>query len=105
MTLNFKNRISIVELEPNPGPEPGESEQEFTKAWADIKTMKGTEYNQSVIAGNIGISRFIIRFIPNIKPNMKVRYKGNLYDIESITNDDEGNRTITIIGKAILNNG
>ncbi|TYR78440.1 head-tail adaptor protein [Priestia megaterium] len=102
MGLNFKHRISIVELKANPGPEPGTSEQEFTKAWADIKTMKGREYNESVIAGNLGISRFIIRYIPNIKANMKVKYKGNVYDIESITNDDEQNRTITIIGKAIL---
>lgn len=102
MALLFKNRIEIVELKANEGPWPGdETEQLFTKAWADIKTMKGSEYNFASLSGNVGKSRFIIRYIKGIKPNMKIKYKGVTYDIESITNDDEQNRTITIIGNAI----
>lgn len=99
---HFKNRIEIIERRPNDGPEPGEQETLFTKAWADIKTMRGSEYDSATIAGNIGISRFIIRYMKGIKPTMKIKYKDYLYSIESITNDDEQNQTITIIGKAIL---
>ncbi|TYR78450.1 head-tail adaptor protein [Priestia megaterium] len=102
MNLNFKHRIEIMELKSNTGPEPGESETLFSKAWADIKTMKGSEYDSAVIAGNVGKSRFIIRYMKGIKSNMKIKYEGLTYDIESITNDDENNRTITIIGNALL---
>lgn len=101
--LNFRNRISIVELKPSPGPEPGgEEEVIFTKAWADIKTMKGSEYNIASLSGNVGKSRFIIRYMEGIKPYMKINFKGKQYNIISITNDDELNQTITIIGEAIL---
>lgn len=102
MGLHFKNRIEILEMRSNPGPEPGETEVLFSKAWADIKTMKGSEYNNAVMAGNEGKSRFIIRYIKGIRASMKIKYNGLTYDIESITNDDENNRTITIIGNAIL---
>lgn len=99
---NFKHRIEIVELKPNEGPEPGESEGLFSKVWADIRTMKGYEYDSATMAGNVGKSRFIIRYMKGIKPTMKVKHKELTYEIESMTNDDEDNRTITIIAKAIL---
>src|SRR5699024_7509416 len=101
-SYHFKNRIEIMEMKPNPGPEPGETEVLFSKAWADIRTMKGREYNVAKIAGNEGKSRFIIRYMKGNKASMKIKYKGLLYKIESITNDDENNHTITIIGSAIL---
>ena len=104
MNLHFTKRIEIMELQPNPGPEPGEQETLFTKAWADIKTMKGSEYDSATIAGNVGKSRFIIRYMKGIKPTMKIKYKGLTYGIESITNDDENNRTITIIANTLLPN-
>jgi len=103
-SLLFKHRISLVELKPNDGPEPGEQEILFTKAWAAIKTMKGREYNTAVMAGTEGVSRFIVRYIEGIKASMKIKYKGLTYEIESIENDDENNRTITMIARAILDN-
>ncbi|WP_449354397.1 phage head closure protein [Virgibacillus natechei] len=102
MNLHFKHRIEIVEMRENPGPYPGEQEVLFSKAWADIKTMKGSEYDTAVIAGNVGKSRFIIRYMKGIKASMKIKYNGFTYDIESITNDDENNRTITMIAEAII---
>lgn len=103
--LKFDKRISIVKEKVNDGPLPGTTIQTIANLWADIKTMKGSEYNNFAIGGNIGVSRFIVRYTTIIKPLMKINYKGNLYSIESITNDDENNRTITIIGKAILQGG
>lgn len=104
MALNFKHRIEIIEERPNTGPWPGDYETVvIAKPWAAIKTLKGTEYNTATIAGNVGKTRFIIRYMKGLKPHtMKLRYRGITYDIESLTNDDEENRTITIIGKAIL---
>ena len=102
LAYNLKHRIELLELQPNDGPEAGEQESVFSKAWADIKTMKGYEYDSASLAGNIGKSRFIIRYMKGIKASMKIRFKGHLYEIESITNDDEQNYTITIIANAIL---
>lgn len=103
MAFNFKHRISIVEYQPNDGPEPGEGEWvTVARPWADIRTMKGHRYEHHVLAHTVGVTRFIIRYMSGIKPTMKIVHKGIQYEIESITNDDEQNRTITIIGKAIL---
>jgi len=103
-SYHFKNRIEIVEIKPDynsPYPD-ATKEVLFSKAWADIRTMKGREYNIAKLAGNEGKSRFIIRYMKGVKAHMKIKYKGLIYDIESITNDDEQNRTITIIGYADL---
>ena len=42
-------------------------------------------------------SRFIIRYMKGITPTMLIKYKGIYYDIKSMTNDNEENRTITMI--------
>ncbi|KMJ56449.1 hypothetical protein AB685_21845 [Bacillus sp. LL01] len=94
--------MSIVEEKPNPGPYPGTTLVPITEAWADIRTMQGREFNSATIAGNVGVSRFIIRYMPGLSARMRVQYKGVTYSIKSLTNDDEQNRTITIIGEAIL---
>lgn len=103
-SFNFTKRIEIVAMQPNTGPEPGEQEKLFSKAWADIRTVKGYEYDSAAIAGNVGKSRFIIRYMKGIKASMKIKYKGLTYEIESITNDNENNQTITIVAKAKLPN-
>lgn len=98
--LNFKHLISIVEGEggTDAGGFPTPGGGEFTKAWADIKTMKGNEFYSAKAIARVGISRFIIRYIPDIKQDMKVEFNGKTYNLESIENDDEQNRTITMIG-------
>lgn len=103
-SYHFKNRIEIIEIRPvRDSIYPDEVEEVlFSKAWADIRTMKGREFNIAKLAGNEGKSRFIIRYMKGIKPNMRIKHKGLSYKIESITNDDENNHTITIIGNAIL---
>lgn len=103
MGLSFTKRIELVTIEEAAGPEAhGSVEVLFSKVWADIKTMKGSEVQTLGLSGHELSSRFIIRYMEGITPDMQIRYKGNLYDIHSIVNDDEQNRTITMIGKAVL---
>lgn len=101
MAYNFSKRIEFITLEG--GYMPGdETEVSQGKAWADIKTLKGSEvaaYSGTVLEGS---SRFIIRYREGIKNTWKLKYKGEQYKIESIVNDDEQNRTITIIANAII---
>lgn len=100
-SYHFKNRIEIME-ETEGGLLPNETGEElFTKAWADIRTMKGSEYTFASYTGNVDQSRFIIRYMEGIKYHMFIRYKGLKYKIKSIVNDNENNRTLTIIGEAV----
>src|SRR5699024_11283177 len=79
-SYHFKNRIEIVE-ETSGGILPDDKEEKvFTKAWADIRTMKGTEYNTASYTGNVDTSRFIIRYKKGIRHDMKIIYKGLTYE-------------------------
>lgn len=99
--FNFKNYIEFVKDMPKKdSPYPDEREEVLmAKAWADIKTMQGKEYTQNVIADTVETSRFIIRYIPDIETNMQIKFKGEKYKILSLVNDDEKNRTLTVIGE------
>lgn len=102
--LNFKHFITIVQQVEGIDEDgwPSHEWQEFTKVWADIKTMKGHEFYGAATTNHVGVIRFITRYIPGIKAHMQIEYNGQQYDIESIANDDGNNRTITIIAKARL---
>lgn len=69
------------------------------KAGAMIKTMQGREYIQAATTNNEGTSRFIIRYTIGLHENMRVIYKGRIFDILSIVNDNEENVTLTIVVK------
>lgn len=98
----FRNRISIlhtvmVEDELN---NQIEEEQVFTNAWAMIKTLKGSEYVKAGAVRGELIYRFIIHYAPGITNSMKVSYNGRTFDIiEPPINDDEMDKTLTIIAK------
>lgn len=99
MGLNFRHRIKFITYE-RVGGLPGDGVEVLkAEAWADIRTLKGHEFNSAALAGNVGKSRFIIRYQPDIKPHYIIKYKNMEYDIESIENDDEQNRTMTIFVK------
>jgi SPP1 family predicted phage head-tail adaptor len=77
-----------------------EKEQVFTNAWAMIKTLKGSEYVKAGAVRGELIYRFIIHYAPGITKNMKVSYDGRTFDIiEPPINDDEMDKTLTIIAK------
>lgn len=95
MGLLFKHRIEFVAYE-RVGGLPTQQEVSKGFAWADIKTMKGNEYHAAALAGNVGKSRFIIRYRTDIKPSYEIKFKEIRYKIESIENDDENNRTMTL---------
>lgn len=103
MNYNFKSLISITQERNAPGPYPDVIEEvEITKAWADIKTMKGKDYAENIIANTVETSRFIIRYIPDVDVSMKVNFKGQKYNITSIVNDNEQNKTLTIYCEALV---
>jgi len=69
------------------------------KVWTAIKTIKGYEYVSAAATQHENTYRFIIRYRKGIDPRMIVNYQGRIFEIESILNDDELKKYITIIGK------
>lgn len=98
----FRNRIEIMRVETTED-ELGnqvEVEQIFRSAWAMIKTLKGSEYLKAAAVQATKIYRFVIHYTPGITNDMKVLYDGRTFDIiEPPTNDDEMDKTLTIIAK------
>lgn len=100
MALSFNKRIELITTKS--GFIPGAVEEViFSKAWADIKTMQGKEIQSMDFTAHEMSTRFIIRYMEGITPDMKIKYKGNLYEIKGMVNDNEENRTLTLIGTSI----
>lgn len=72
----------------------------FKKAWAMIKTVKGSEYIEASASQATRVYRFVIPYTSGITEEMRINMKGRIFDIiEPPMNDDEMNRTLTIIAK------
>jgi len=100
----FRHRISFFNTDGGKdelGQQVEREEPELIKTvWADIKTMKGTEFFAAASVQAERTYRFIIRFTGEIRHHMYIDYKGRIFDIiEPPINDDELNKTLTIIAK------
>ncbi|EMY5504267.1 phage head closure protein [Bacillus wiedmannii] len=74
--------------------------QEVKKAWAMIKTVKGSEYIEASASQSTRIYRFIIPYTTGITELMRIKMKSRIFDIiEPPMNDDEMYQTLTIIAK------
>lgn len=97
----FRHRITIqnpVEVKD----ELGQAEitwQDTNIVWAMIKTTQGREYFAAAATKNENTTRFVIRYTNGVEPNMRILYQNRVYEIESVINDEEMNKTLTIIAK------
>lgn len=100
-TGDFRNRIVIeqpVTIKDDLGQVIETSWKEFKKAWAMTKTLKGSEYIAASASQVTRIYRFVIPFTTGITEVMRINLKGRIFDvIEPPINDDEENKTLTII--------
>ncbi|WJE24540.1 phage head closure protein [Bacillus cereus] len=102
-TGDFRNRIIIeqpivIKDELNQVIET--SWQELKKAWAMVKTVKGSEYIAASASQATRVYRFVIPYTSGITEEMRINMKGRIFDIiEPPMNDDEMNQTLTIIAK------
>jgi SPP1 family predicted phage head-tail adaptor len=67
--------------------------------WSMIKTVQGREYIAAASTQTEKTTRFIVRYTTGIDESMRIVHKDKVYEIESVINDDEMNKTLTIIGK------
>ncbi|MCM3111679.1 phage head closure protein [Lederbergia lenta] len=104
----FRNRIEIVYtvIAEDELSNQIERDEKFIDAWAMIKTLKGSEYLKAAAVQATKIYRFVIHYTPGITNDMKVSFDGRTFDIiEPPTNDDEMDKTLTIIAKERVKNG
>jgi SPP1 family predicted phage head-tail adaptor len=97
----FKNRISFEKLD---GYEDalGQYREEWVQdvsVWCMIKTVQGREYFTAAASQSEKTYRFVIRYRSGINSTMRIKYNGRIFDIDSVINDDELNKTLTIIAK------
>ena len=72
---------------------------EYATVWSMIRTLKSDEYYSAATTKNEESKRFIIRYRKGITSDMQIKYNEQLYDIKSIINDDEKDKTLTIIAE------
>lgn len=101
MAYHFNNRIEVIEVKEDDFM-PGVTEKKvIAKPWADVKTMKGKEFNESGGTINEAPIRFIIRYRKGIHAAQLVKYNGIEYNIKSVANDNGQNHTLTLFATSI----
>jgi SPP1 family predicted phage head-tail adaptor len=103
----FRHRITLLKMvvtEDEIGQQI-EEWQPFRTCWAAIKTVSGREYFAAASVQAERTYRFIIRYTPGINETMRIDYQGRKFDIQSVLNDDERRKTLTIIATERVTSG
>lgn len=104
MKHNFKHRIHFYEYEEgvNDNGYPVEGWVLKLSLWSEIKTVKGTEFFSASSEQHKNSYRFIIRYNKDVHVRQEIEFENKRYEIESILNDDEQKKTLTIMANIIL---
>lgn len=78
----------------------------YTKAWGQLKTLKGKTFYEAAQTNREHNRVFTIRYqkklMEGIRPkHVKVKWRGIEHEIESIENDDGQNVTMTVRCRAV----
>lgn len=86
-----------------------ESFGELSVVWSMVKTTKGSEYIEAARNNITNVTRFVVRYSDELntlfqtdKTRLQIKYKNVDYDVKSIINDDEMNKTFTIVTQGRL---
>lgn len=101
-TGKYRNKIEIQEFAESVNENGYPVEEWVTKCflWTNIKTVKGSETISASSELNTDTYRFIVRYTKGLHAKMRVLFKGRIFDIQAILNDDEMLDTQTIIAIA-----
>lgn len=70
--------------------------------WAEIEPLTGYELFQAAQFNPTVNYRITIRYYPGIRPSWKVKYGTRVFDIKSVANLDERNRTIEMMCEELV---
>ena len=76
--------------------------EEHAKVWAEVKTQKGFRMFNSDATQWQGKMILGIRYRNDIHEKMRIKVGNKLYEIESLTDDDERNQFYTIVANEVL---
>lgn len=86
-----------------------ESFGKLDEVWSKVITVRGNEYIEAAQNNMTNITRFVVRYSKSLKAllnthktRLMIKYKDVDYDIKSVINDDELNKTFTIIAEGRL---
>lgn len=86
-----------------------ESFDKLDEVWSKVITIRGNEYIEAAQSNMTNVTRFIVRYSNELnalfteyKTRLEVHYKNVVYDVKSIINDDEMNKTFTIVTEGRL---
>lgn len=100
----FNKRITIVaEIEESKDEEgyPIGGEDEIATVWASVKPVSSKDYFSAKATQSENIMQFRFRYRKGIDSDMSIIYHDSKYEIESIINDEEADRTLTVMGKEV----
>lgn len=108
----FNHRITFQKIVEGSGVDedgfPKDDWQDVKSAWAMIKTLRGSEFNSAASTQNEVVSRFVIHYTTGLHPDMRIIYKKRstneerIFNIQSIINDDEADKTLTIMVEEVI---
>jgi len=75
---------------------------EYSKAWASITPLRGTEKWVSAEKHATATHAIRIRYIAGVTPSMRIEYNDRVFDILSAINVGERNKMIDIVAKEQL---
>ncbi|MBE3570988.1 MAG: phage head closure protein [Bacillales bacterium] len=82
---------------------PTESWEDVKTVWSMVKTIQGREYYAAAAVQAENTVRFVVRYTKEIDSSMRIVYKGRIFEIVAPPiNDDEANKTLTIIAKEVV---
>lgn len=71
--------------------------------WAMMKTVKGREYTQAAAVQGENTVRFVTRYAPGLTNDMRILHDDRVFEIIAPPiNDDELNKTLTIMTKELV---
>lgn len=76
---------------------------DIKEMWAMMKTVKGREYVQAASVQGENTVRFITRYTTGLTNDMRILYDERVFEIIAPPiNDDESNKTLTIMAKEMV---
>ena len=75
---------------------------EYVTVWADIRTLRGNRLTEMAAVQMQDTKTITIRYRPDVNDMMRIQHKGTVYDITSMTNDDEKGEFYTILVREVV---
>jgi SPP1 family predicted phage head-tail adaptor len=74
----------------------------YVTVWANVAPLKGREYFDSAMQEAEVDSRITMRYLPGIKPQMRVVYGNQTYDVKSVINVGMKDRELQLMVQEIV---